>query len=144
MNAKRCFKCREVKALDEFYKHPDTLDGHLNKCKSCTKRDVKENYASHREKYSLYEKVRNLNPFRRTSRLSHQRTRREKHPEKYHARTAVGNAIRDGRLIKQPCRICGNPKSQAHHHDYSKPLDVDWLCFKHHREIGHSQVVSSQ
>lgn len=43
-------------------------------------------------------------------------------------------AIRSGQLVKQPCQVCGDPKSQAHHDDYSKPLEVQWLCSKHHGE----------
>jgi hypothetical protein len=39
-----------------------------------------------------------------------------------------------GRLKKLPCEVCGNPKSDGHHDDYAKPLDVKWLCRKHHAE----------
>jgi len=34
-------------------------------------------------------------------------------------------------LVPQPCRICKDD-AEAHHEDYSKPLEVDWLCSKHH------------
>jgi hypothetical protein len=43
-------------------------------------------------------------------------------------------ALRSGKISRQPCESCGSQKSQAHHDDYSKPLDVRWLCAKHHAE----------
>ncbi len=55
-----------------------------------------------------------------------------KHPERRKARVAVGNALRDGRLTKGPCEGCGASDVQAHHDDYSRPLDVRWLCRDHH------------
>lgn len=54
-------------------------------------------------------------------------------PEKRGAHIAVGNALRDGKLFRQPCEKCGK-RAQAHHDDYSKPLEVRWLCTTHHRE----------
>lgn len=144
MNTKKCFKCQQEKPISEFYKHPRTSDRHLNKCKSCTKSDVKSNYDSHREKYSLYEKLRNSLPERKAYARKREKLYAKRNPQKYSARNILHAAVRDGKLKKLPCRICGNLKSQAHHHDYSKPLDVDWLCFKHHREVAHSQVVLSQ
>jgi hypothetical protein len=58
----------------------------------------------------------------------------EKSPEKYTARNRVAEALRKGVLTRLPCAICGCTKSEAHHKDYSKVLDVTWLCRKHHSE----------
>lgn len=41
VSEKVCFKCSTLKSLSEYYKHPKTADGHLNKCKDCTKADTK-------------------------------------------------------------------------------------------------------
>ena len=51
------------------------------------------------------------------------------------AREAVGNALKYGKLIRQPCETCGAAKVHAHHADYERPLDVQWLCPKHHMQL---------
>lgn len=54
------------------------------------------------------------------------------------ARFLVNRGVKKGTLIKLDCEECGDPKSEAHHLDYDKPLEVIWLCFKHHRQLhGH-------
>lgn len=49
------------------------------------------------------------------------------------ARKAVENALLRGDLVRKPCKRCGASNAQAHHEDYSKPLDVTWLCPKDHK-----------
>ena len=56
---------------------------------------------------------------------------RLRNPEKNRAHRAVFVALRNGGIVKEPC-LCGEEKVQAHHEDYSKPLDVIWLCKAHH------------
>jgi hypothetical protein len=60
----------------------------------------------------------------------------ENNPAERRAQVAVGNAVRDGRLDKgtvceQADGNCSGPIN-AHHDDYSKPLEVRWLCRSHH------------
>lgn len=98
---KKCFKCGEVKSLTEYYKHKQMKDGHLNKCKECTKADsvnqfninknneewLESERSRHRDKYHRLEykdkhkptpeqKIKNMNAYR------------SKFPEKYKARCA--------------------------------------------------------
>lgn len=144
---KTCFKCNIEQSLTEFYAHPEMADGHLGKCKTCTKRNVQDNYRAKPEQFSAYERKRRDLPHRiagrkeyaesEAGRISGNRAKRnwvDKNPEKRKAATAVRNALRDGRLFKSPCAVCGKTKVEGHHEDYSKPLEVIWLCKKHHWE----------
>lgn len=60
---------------------------------------------------------------------------RAKYPQKHKAHLWVHYAVKHGKLFRQPCVVCGNTKSFAHHPDYSKPLEVVWLCRVHHTEV---------
>lgn len=57
---------------------------------------------------------------------------------KRRARWALNNAVRDGRIEREPCK-CGNPETEGHHHDYDKPFDVEWMCNKCHNEQHRSE-----
>lgn len=57
---------------------------------------------------------------------------RLENPEKLQARYKLRYEVKMGRIEKLPCLECGNEKSEAHHEDYAKPLEVIWLCRKHH------------
>lgn len=146
---KSCFKCGEEKPLDDFYKHKEMADGHLNKCKECTKSDSNaRRYDPKFRDYVLsYDRLRGRDPIRKEKnnqqarraqpsvKLAKARAWRSRNKDKQYAHSKVNNAIRDGLLVKQPCVVCGNPKSEGHHEDYSKPLDVVWLCRQHHAEV---------
>lgn len=141
---KTCTKCGESLPRSEFYAHPLKGDGLMGTCKECHRRTVAANRTAKRSQYAAYERERFRRPQRRERLAEYQLRMREAHPERRAARIAVGNALRDGRLTREPCRACGTTiRVQAHHADYSRPLDVEWLCFKHHREIGHGQTVEA-
>ena len=53
--------------------------------------------------------------------------------EKVLAHASVREAIKSGRLSRQPCEACGDPQSHAHH-DYTRRLDVRWLPAFHRKE----------
>ncbi len=112
---KQCFKCLAEKPLDDFYTHPEMADGHLNKCKACTKRDVSNYWHEH------------ANVLRQTD-LARRKLKRA-------VNIATGNAVRDGRIIRSGrCHYCAATDNlEAHHWDYYRPLDVTWLCKRCHR-----------
>jgi hypothetical protein len=58
----------------------------------------------------------------------------EKNPLRHSAREKYRGALRSGLLVRQPCEVCGDEKVDGHHDDYTKPLEVRWLCRKHHLE----------
>lgn len=137
---KTCFKCLAAKPLDGFYKHSRMADGHLNKCIECTKNDVKKHRQENWEYVRAYDRMRASQPHRVATRLKIVSDYTQQFPERKRANTAVNNAVRDGRLKKQPCWVCGE-KAVAHHPDYSRPLDVVWLCQPHHKQT-HALVAN--
>lgn len=156
---KTCFKCGTQKPLEAFYKHPAMADGRLGKCIDCTKSDVLHHRAAHLDAIQAYDRERGKLPHRIAKCKAYARTHPDvvrairqrwvanhpaqnadahrrtmaKYPDRRTARVAVGNALRDGRLKKQPCETCGALNVEAHHDDYTKPLEVRWLCNGHHK-----------
>lgn len=157
---KFCKGCSRDLPFSSFYGSSADKQGHYlsSRCKECTKSGVRDNYCLTREDRLLYDKKRQQTPERRAKKREYNRAAREKNPnrardyqralrardpEKYKARTALGNALRDGRIKRRPCRICRTSKDvHGHHTDYSRPLDVEWLCRKCHSRL-HGQVPTS-
>lgn len=156
---KKCFKCKIEKPISEFYRHKAMADGHLNKCKDCSKFDTKANRCEKIEYYREYDAWRFSNDPRVKERhkkylntpIGMAAMRRAQYdwiksnPEKRAAHVILGNAVRSGRIDKPSnCSSCGlffpKRKIHAHHHDYAKPLDVTWLCVYCHVDIHHGDT----
>lgn len=148
---KKCFKCHRTKDVSEFYKRKRMSHGVLGKCKECTKSDARAYREANIDKVMEYDRNR-PNAKERNERnkanakLPHARKNARmrgdkwasKNKHKVKAANAVNNAVRDGRLTRGPCEVCGDTKVQGHHDDYSKPLAVRWLCVTHH-SLHHKQ-----
>ena len=128
---KTCFKCNAEKPLTEFYRHPMMGDGYLGKCKECNKKDVRENYEKRREQYLEYDRRRYRESAKRRAGI---KASQKRYPERDKARIKLRTEVAAGRIIRQPCEVCGEKKVDAHHEDYAKPLEVRWLCRKHHMQ----------
>lgn len=142
---KRCSKCGDVKSLAEFGKNIRSKNGLACQCKQCdrdyyhanrnTVRDAQAKYhADHREE--LKKKKRKHYRANREEILSVAKQKYAANKVAFTARNAAGYAIRAGKLIQGACENCGSTKYiNAHHDDYSKPLEVRWLCRSCHKRF---------
>ncbi len=131
IRVKTCSSCHLRKDESGFSIRKASRDGLTYVCKPCKRAYDNNRLPSIRDKRKLY-RVRHYRENR--ERLNKEaRDYRKKYPLKVRAREAVRNALRDGRLHKEPC-YCGEVKVEAHHEDYSRPLNVEWLCNWHHKQ----------
>jgi hypothetical protein len=137
---KVCCRCKIGRDESEFAKNHRAADGlnyHCNVCRASWLRSV---YPIKRELVqATNRRWREKNP--ELAALIH-----KKATDKYalnnikirKANVAVREAKKKGLLLAQPCECCFKfsgqvVAAQAHHDDYSKPLDVRWLCSRHHK-----------
>jgi len=128
-----CTKCGETKPIEKFSKAKKGLYGRRSTCKECDKKYLSEYRQTEKGKV-LYKKC-DAKYFRSEKGLANKKRYTEKNELQVKARAILNNAVRDGRLKKQTCAICKDENSEAHHKDYTKPLEVVWLCKTHHRQI---------
>ena len=138
--SKTCFKCNETLPLKAFYKHPMMGDGHLGKCKECTKKDVLEHRLKNVDRIRAYDRDRAKNPERAKHAAEISKKWRNEDKRRQSAHNKVSRAVKAGLLVRKPCKICGRVDSYAHHESYDKPLDVVFYCQPHHKER-HKQMV---
>lgn len=48
------------------------------------------------------------------------------------ARSYAGVYLRLGKIKREACVRCGSAEAEMHHHDYSKPLEIEWVCRRCH------------
>jgi hypothetical protein len=95
--------------------------------------------ANPKRRAEIYRLSSMRNPDARRKRV---RDYRKRNPEKYKAHYLVKEALKSGRLKRQPCKECGEVNHvHGHHPDYTRPLYVIWLCAKHHHYIHNKEVA---
>lgn len=139
---KGCARCKLDKPASAFSKDNHIKCGLRSICRVCDGIQNKAYYRKNRDKVKQRTWEHDRTDRGREVARTSSRKMYYKHLQKVRARTAVRIALGNGRLTKMPCEACGDPKSQAHHEDYSKPLSVEWLCITHHRIREGRSVVS--
>ena len=136
----KCKTCFSEKNEADFYV------SNKSRCKDCLKKSAIANRLAKIDYYRAHDRFRGGLSYRVKARKEYAKTDSGKaaqarsvktqkllRPKQNKAREIVNNAVRDGRLEKWPCLVCG-VKAEAHHPDYDRPLDVVWLCNMHHRQ----------
>lgn len=139
---KRCTKCGETRPLDWFTRHKGSADRLGYYCRPCRRACTKEwiyRSEENRKKQRAWQaasKKRNRQKYL-ADRVARRKRYDAKYPEKRRAQRAVQRAVEAGRMDKPGnCERCSAPvpreRLEGHHRDYSKPLEVEWLCSKCH------------
>ena len=125
---KECTKCGGV--FDELAFNKDNLskDGLQGKCRECKRKYRLEN----REAIRQY--TREYYQQHKKEAKEYNRRYRKNNREKKTAHDRVKYALRTGKIKKQPC-ACGCKEVEAHHGDYSRPLEVEWICVPCHNKL---------
>jgi len=127
---KICFKCGELKSLDDYYKHSKMGDGHLNKCKECTKKDADKREKQLRKNPEWCEKER-LRSKEKYHRLNYKKKQHETKSKKLY-----GNNLYYKRLHeKLKTLYLINSNENVHHWNYDKIFQIFIIDKKDHRRI---------
>ena len=128
---KRCPRCATEKPLDEYSPLLAARDGRHAICKCCRRAYFRDYYWADPER-----EKRRAKEWRREHPERHKQiAKRSRDPVKEAARVLLCSAVRSGRLVRQPCAVCGRVMVEGHHEDYTKPLVVTWLCRRCHKRL---------
>lgn len=145
---KKCNQCGIEKEFTEFQIRRASKDGFTARCKKCLSEYDKKRFKEDpkvKARHKAYQKTEAgkeaMNRARRKYVENNKdkiaeicKKYRENNKKKYQCHGIVAYAIKCGNLTSKPCEVCGERKVEGHHDDYDKPLEVRWLCRKHHAE----------
>ena len=133
---KKCYLCGEIKDTTLFAKDSSKKSGYSSRCLICNRVRNKKYRDEHKDYFKKY--IRDYyakNPEKFATSKGRYNGKYKKDLVKNRARNKLEYAVNHGKILKQPCSVCGNVNSEAHHEDYLQPLKVVWLCKKHHGQL---------
>jgi len=136
----RCSLCKKIKpATLEYFKRDKAKNNGLSSwCRECTRARDRIYSRKYREENPEWKKDNNRKNTGLVKRLVAEYC--EKYPERVKALSIFHRALYSGKIKRGECEICGSEKVDGHHQDYSKPLEVVWLCHRHHKQL-HAGIV---
>lgn len=148
---KRCSTCQQTKPLSDFYRNRAMKDGYQNVCKQCSGRYAKRWGSQHIDKVRALGRAQKRRTraqqsdeanraewnewYQQNAEERRAYPQRQRDAEKQRAHHILAKAIRSGKIVRpNHCVRClSSCKPDGHHPDYSKPLEVEWLCRRCHR-----------
>ncbi len=61
--------------------------------------------------------------------------------ERKKVRRKTNDLIREGKLRKKACIVCGKKNVLPHHEDYSNPFKIIWLCEEDHKDYHDGKIT---
>ena len=150
---KTCSKCKVKKEPSEFNIRRASKDGLCSQCRECSRKSLRTYQKTEKGKEARH-KYRQTKAGKEVLQRADQRYRQTEngkkshsvgcqkynllYPEKRRAHAAVAYALETGKITRPfACEICFSIcKPESHHEDYSRPLEVDWLCIECHSKQG--------
>lgn len=151
VSEKECSGCNRVLPASCFFRHRDRATGLQSRCKECARQWERERRNSRQARGPRTDWKKRSD--RKSARDRQKREQKDPQflaihreaerryaskPEnraKIKARAKLKHLVRTGKIARGACEVCGKPNAEAHHHDYSKPLDVQWLCRNCHVRV---------
>ena len=131
---KQCLECKVKKESSKFSKCSHRKDGLQDQCKEC-RQEYQRKYRQTKKGKEIFQKYGKSTKGREALKR-HEQKQHQPYPEKPKAHSTLNNAIRNGKITRPSiCESCFEEGLiDGHHEDYSKHLDVEWLCKKCHKE----------
>ena len=127
---KRCCHCKEWLPKSQFWSNRSFPDGLSHLCRDCATEAIHKYQHTPKGKKSRKRYIQSPKGLV----AQHRADKKRSSSWKRHAQQVFQAAVRRGEIIRSPvCQQCGIwCATHGHHRDYTRPLDVVWLCRECH------------